>query len=63
MSYRHPRYHNQKTLLEPYQAMGLALFVLIPLPLAILFIAGAVNSAPTDTYTQSNYSMSLERAK
>ena len=46
MSYRHPRYHNQKTLLEPYQAMALALFVLIPLPLAILFIAGAANSAP-----------------
>ena len=46
MSYRHPRYHNQKTLLEPYEAMALALFVLIPLPLAILFIAGAANSAP-----------------
>lgn len=46
MSYRHPRYHNQKTLLEPYQAMALALFVLIPLPLAIAFIAGAANSAP-----------------
>ncbi len=26
--------------------MALALFVLIPLPLAILFIAGAANSAP-----------------
>ena len=45
MSYRHPRYHNQKTLLEPYQAIALALFVLIPLPLAILFIAAAAKSA------------------
>ncbi len=63
MSYRHPRYHNQKTLLEPYEAMALALFVLIPLPLALLFIAGAANSAPIDAYTQSNYSIPLERAK
>ena len=101
MSYRHPRYHNQKTPLEPYEAMALALFVLIPLPLAILFIAGAANSAPIvrkgqfcpisyyrigeycapsksttppavriidetcplGTYTQSNYCVSLERAK
>jgi hypothetical protein len=60
MSYRHPRYHNQKTLLEPYQAMALALFVLIPLPLAIGFIAGAVNS--TQTYTVEP-SIPLERAK
>ena len=56
MSYRHPRYHNQKTLLEPYQAMALALFVLIPLPLAILFIAGAANSAPL---VHSNASLRL----
>ena len=61
MSYRHPRYHNQKTLLEPYQAMALALFVLIPLPLAILFIAGAVNSAPCATLSDKSDTICLER--
>ena len=44
--YRRHRYYNQKTLLAPHEAMGLAFFVLVPLPLAILWIAGAANSAP-----------------
>ena len=45
MSYRHPRYHNQKTLLEPYEAMGV-FFGLIGLAVVALAIAGAANSAP-----------------
>ena len=40
------RYRNQETLLAPHAAVGLAFFVLVPLPLAILWIAGAANSAP-----------------
>ena len=60
VSYRHPRYHNQKTLLEPYQAMALALFVLIPLPLILLSIARAINSPQTHTVETS---IPLERAK
>ena len=100
MSYRHPRYHNQKTLLTPCETMGL-FFGLIGLAVGALAIAGAANSAPIvrkgqfcpisyyrigeycapsksttppavriidetcplGTYTQSNYCVSLERAK
>ena len=41
--------------------MALALFVLIPLPLAILFIAGAVNSAPCATLSDKSDTICLER--
>ena len=44
MSYRHPRYHNQKTLLEPIEAMAV-FFGLIGLAIGALAIAGAANSA------------------
>ncbi len=45
MSYRHPRYHNQKTLLTPCETMAV-FFGLIGLAVGALAIAGAVNSAP-----------------
>lgn len=61
MSYRHPRYHNQKTLLAPHEAMGVAFFVLVPLPLMILFIAGAANSAPCATLSDKSDTICLER--
>jgi hypothetical protein len=69
MSYRHPRYRNQKTLLTPCETMAV-FFGLIGLAIGALAIAGAANSAPRTTencplgtYTQSNYCVSLERAE
>jgi hypothetical protein len=60
VSYRHPRYHNQKTLLSPLETMVLGLGVLIVLPVTLLLIAGAANSAQTHTVEPS---IPLERAK
>ena len=64
MSYRHPRYHNQKTLLEPIEAMAV-FFGLIGLAIGALAIAGAANSAtpvprennscPIGSYTRATY--------
>ena len=55
------RYRNQETLLAPHAAVGLAFFVLVPLPLIILFIAGAANSAPCATLSDKSGTICLER--
>jgi len=46
VSYRHPRYHNQKTLLTPLETMAIGMGVLVCTPIVLVLIATAVNSAP-----------------
>ena len=55
------RYSSQNALLAPEAAVGLAFFVLVPLPLMLLFIAGAVNSAPCATLSDKSGTICLER--
>ena len=46
MSYRHPRYRNQKTLLTPLETMAIGMGILVCTPIVLVLIATVVNSAP-----------------
>ena len=58
------RYRNHKCLMDEDGWEWLIWSYSIAMLAGTIFImAGAANSAPIDAYTQSNYSIPLERAK